>query len=170
MTEFLTLGVSKKVIFDKIGLFTSYLAGKRTENYVDYDRIAVHDLDIRILDYMAEDAASQLAANLGSAIANFDVDGDIMRFVVRNPDSPDFNSGVLLTLIESYIMSQTVTGWLRIVGYEFGEGTHQAITSATEVASSKLKLIQAALNPAKQAASASGPQILKARSRRPSPI
>ncbi|MDE5842502.1 MAG: hypothetical protein K2H35_02050 [Muribaculaceae bacterium] len=171
MSEFLTIGLSKKVIFDKIGLFTSYLAGKRSDDYAAFDRVATFDTDIPVLDYASDDAAAFLAAELGEMVNDFKIEGDVIRYIMRNPlpeGSP--NTDLLFRLTESYIVAETIIRWLRIVGYEFGEGARQALTSAAEVAATKLKLLRRALTAPSEAPAESGPRIMKARSRRLPPI
>ena len=195
MTEFLTLGLSKKVIFDKIGLFTSYLAGKRSEDYAEYDRIAVDDSDIPLLDYASDDAASLLAGELGGVVARFEIEGDVIRYVLKNPyygvvENPEGveatgrasgaatdekpsgmpDCGLMLRLMESYIVAETIIRWLRIAGYEFGEGTKQALTSAGEVAAAKMKLLRGALTPPANEPVSEGPKVVKARRRRLPPL
>lgn len=180
MSEFLTIGLSKHIIFDKIGLFSSYLAGKRSEDYVGYDKVAVQSADLPVLDYIVEDAASLLAAEIGDKVAEFKIEGDVMRYVLRNPfygleasagGMPE--RGWLLNVMESYLVAATIIRWLQIVGYEFGEGTKQALVSAAEVAATKLKLLQGALtNPKAKSEEAEEwqPAVKRARRRRIPPL
>ena len=94
MNEFLTFALSKNVIFDQIGLFTSYLSGKRAVDASEYAKVASLEPDRPLLVIIAEGAAARLAAELGEMLASFEVDGDIIRYVLRNPvfESPEGES------------------------------------------------------------------------------
>ncbi len=140
--EFSTFALSKSAIFDKIKLFTSYLAGKRAEDPVAYDRVAAIELDIPLLTFIIDDVSTYLAAGLGDRVASLETDADIVKFRMRNPAG---DQKIIYNLLESYVVAKTIVEWLTIVGYEFESGAVSALKSAGEVASSKLTLLREAL-------------------------
>lgn len=148
MNDFLTFAVSKSVVFDKVKLFTSYLAGKRAEDAVAYDRVAAIEPDVPLINYIMEECASFLLASLNDSGASISADADIIRLTLTNPlknEVPD--QTLVYNLIESYIIAGTITEWLRIAGYEFSAGPESALKNARSVAESKLKLLREALTP-----------------------
>lgn len=148
MNDFLTFALSKNVVFDKVRLFTSYLAGKRAEDAVAYDRVAAIELDMPLLNYVMEECASILIASLNDSGASISTDADIIRLTLTNPlENGVPNQTLIYNLIESYIIALTITEWLRITGYEFNAGPESALKNADSVAQSKLSLLREALTP-----------------------
>ncbi|MDE6272342.1 MAG: hypothetical protein K2M31_04980 [Muribaculaceae bacterium] len=161
MTEFSIFALSKSAIFDKIRLFTSYLAGKRASDAVGYDRIAAIEIDIPLLSLIVGDAAAFLAAKLGDRMVAMEIDSDIISFRLKNPKG---EQKVIFNLMESYVVAKTIVEWLRIVDYDFAGGPVSAMKSAEEAAESKLKLLQEALSdlpePSRTHASKASPRRL----------
>ncbi len=155
MKELFAVSVSKTIIFNKIRLFTSYLAGKRAAGALEYDRVAAIELDIPLLTFIAEDVASDLASRLANRLDSFSIEDDVIRFVLVRPSNaaygptPPYTEGVTLVynLIESCILAGTILNWLKIAGYKFTEGDASLRRSAEEVLESKRAGLLAALDP-----------------------
>lgn len=146
MGDYFAIGLSKKAIFERIRLFTSYLAAKRASDAAGYDKVAAIDLDLPLLTFIADDSASLLAASLGDRVSSVEFDGDIIRFTLLSPGAK-CDQRIIYKLIESYIVAVTIVDWLRIVGYDFSEGAASAMKSAETVAANKLSLLLMALTP-----------------------
>lgn len=173
MNKLFVISVSKKIIFDRIRLFTSYLAGKRSENPLDYDRVAAIGLDLPLLGHIADDAATSLASNLVKMVNSFRIEDDVLRFELISPlgaaseGSGGIDTTLIYNLMESFILSETIMRWLTIVGYDFSDSGVSIRKSAEEVAASKLALLQAALDPG---GLSTRKRVLKASSRRVPPM
>lgn len=178
MSPFLTFALSKKEIFGKIKLYTSYIAGKRAENALQYDRVAAIELDVPLFDILMEDAATELASLLPRYVETLVIEGDILRFSVRNPgfglDLPESPGGehvldapLVLKTMESYVTAETILRWLRIIGYDFPDGVTSALKSADAVAKAKVAALTAMFTPPEPK---SRPHVDKASPRRVPPI
>lgn len=79
------ISLSKEVIYARVRLFSSYLAGKRSDTLEGYDRVATDDLDIPLLEYIATQRAAELAARLGPVVVEkYDCEGTLIKFKLRN--------------------------------------------------------------------------------------
>lgn len=178
MSQFLTFALSKDAIFKQISLFTSYLAGKRAADRDEYDKVAVVSLDRPLIEVMTEDAAAEMASALGGRVTNFSIEGDVMQLTLLNPvyglDPADYGEilrevdcGLLLKIMESYVVSAVINRWLEIAGYQFGVGAKEARVHCERVMNRKMAELDSRLTPPVPSATK---RIVKARSRRLPPI
>lgn len=158
MTQFLTFALSFDDIFKNIKLYTSYLAGKRAQTALSYDRVAAINLDRPLFDVIIEDSVTNLALTLGSRVASLTIDGDIIRFTIQNPlwlidltrfDTPPnpVDQQTLLRIFRSYVTSDTIRRWLTITGLDIPDGITTACATATELSTLKLESLQLLLTP-----------------------
>lgn len=165
MDDKFTISISKKAVFDKIRLFTSYLGGKNAQEAIEYDRVAAITQDIPLLSVIIENMATHLASSLGNAVISLEFDGDIVRFVMKNPlhtalmsattdwqisvlnkEAPDISG--IYNLIEGYITSSVIAEWLDIVGFKKNDTSCVSIHSASSaIGAEKLSALKQILNP-----------------------
>ncbi|MDE6330959.1 MAG: hypothetical protein K2L83_09665 [Muribaculaceae bacterium] len=173
MNRLLTFSLSKNEIFNRIRLYTSYLAGKRAETAVDYDRIAAIEPDRPLLDLLMEDSASDMALRLADRVESFTVEGDVMRLRVINPleaigGTPDLD--LLYRTLHTHVVADTIFRWLTVAGFDFPDGAVTARKATSDTASERMESLATLLKPVEPPTTADPTPGRRARSRRVPPI
>lgn len=118
-------------VFGQVKLITGYLGGKLMDSLEDFDRVSAIELDRPLLSVLSADAALTLAVTLGKdRMRGYVMEAEGLKVELLCEDEDYATVGKLL---ESYISSETVARWLRIV-----EPESEICRSAGKYAESRL--------------------------------
>lgn len=138
--------LEKSKILGKIYLKSGYIAGKQTDDLVNFDRISAIEEDSEFLLDLMEGVAAELAAMFGPDLEGFesrkdsygdsgnsgDASGDSVQLTVRIRS----NAEVVEALAMEYVAAETLGHWLEAVG-------ESAMAAAEAVnAKSRLELLK----------------------------
>ncbi len=130
-------------VMENLKLVSSYLAGKREESAVAYDRVAAIDVDAPVVGLLMEDAALRVASVFPGPLLRWRYMRNVLTFDIEGECDAE---GLRSTLLR-VVCLEVLRRWLRLTGSDYADTVAESATEAADSLSIHFPALKAAGEP-----------------------